>query len=560
MANDVLTNNIKHLLGSLVAQGVHNFVVSPGSRTTPIALLIAEMQATQSDVQVTIDVDERSAAFFALGMAKNTQEPVALLATSGTATANYLPAIMEAHISHIPLVVLTTDRPAELQQIGAPQTVEQTKMYGDNVKVFVDVPLQDAHADMTDYIDYHVQNVTALAKTTPAGPVQINVPLRKPLMPDLGLTWPTVTPRVYEAGVTHVSADMLGQVATALRADKALILAGPDEVNWDATQFEQLAAHYQTPILADVLSNLRPSDFAINGIDALLEADALPAALTPQMVLRFGGTPVSARVVSWLRQLNIPVVQVGMNHAGHDHTRHTQTTLAVDEMALIADLLTQPGTTDSRYLAAWQAIKQEVATITQTPTTLSELALPAALSALPTDSQIFIANSMPIRDMDNYFMPKHAVRALANRGANGIDGTVSSAFGMAMNGHPTTLLTGDLTLFHDMNGLMLAHQAQLPLTVLVVNNQGGGIFSFLPQAAAKDYFEPMFGTPLPLAIDKIAGLYDAEYHHVADLAALTDLLQAPAKQLRIIEITSSRAANVTDHQALIQQIREAVHG
>ena len=559
MANDVLTI-INHLLGSFVSHGVHDFVVSPGSRTTPVALLIAEMQAMQADIRVTVDVDERSAAFFALGMAKNTQQPVALLATSGTATANYLPAVMEAHISHIPLVVLTTDRPAELQQIGAPQTVEQTKLYGDNVKSFVHVPLQDAHEDVTAYIDYHVQNVTALAQAAPAGPVQINLPLRKPLMPDLGLAWPTVTPRLYESGVTHVSADTLAQVSAALRADKALILAGPDEMNWDAAAFEKLAAHYQTPILADVLSNLRPSPYAINGIDALLEADALPAELVPQMVLRFGGTPVSARVVSWLRQLHVPVVQVGVNHAGHDHARQTQTTLAVDEMALIADLLTQPGKTDNRYLAAWQAAQAKLATMLQAPATLAEIALPAALTALPADSQLFIANSMPIRDMDNYFMPKHAVRTLANRGANGIDGTVSSAFGMAMSGQPTTLLTGDLTLFHDMNGLMLAHQAKLPLTILVVNNQGGGIFSFLPQAAAKDYFEPMFGTPLPLAMDKVAALYNAAYYQATDLATLTQLLQVPAQQLRIIEVTSTRAANVTEHQALIQKIREAFHG
>jgi 2-succinyl-5-enolpyruvyl-6-hydroxy-3-cyclohexene-1-carboxylate synthase len=165
---------------------------------------------------------------------------------------------------------------------------------------------------------------------------------------------------------------------------------------------------------------------------------------------------------------------------------------------------------------------------------------------------------MPIRDMDNYYVPNHPIKIAANRGANGIDGTISSAFGMAMTGKPTTLLTGDLTLFHDMNGLMLSHQAHVPLTIVVVNNQGGGIFSFLPQAAAKAYFEPMFGTPLPIVIERIARLYDAEYKLVDDLDLLYELVHKPATRLRIIEVKSNREQNVVAHQKLTQAIKEAL--
>ena len=182
---DSLTRNIKHLLTSLVLQGVHDFVVSPGSRTTPVALLLAEMQQVRDDVRVTVDVDERSAAFFALGIAKTTHQPVALLATSGTATGNYLPAFMEASISHIPLIALTTDRPTELQQIGAPQTVHQEHLYGEHAKAYTAIEMQDDHADVTAYIDYHVQELVGRALTQPMGPIQINLPLRKPLMPKL---------------------------------------------------------------------------------------------------------------------------------------------------------------------------------------------------------------------------------------------------------------------------------------------------------------------------------------------------------------------------------------
>ena len=539
--NEILTRNIKHLLTSLVTQGVHDFVVSPGSRTTPFALLLAEMQVVRDDVRVTVDVDERSAAFFALGMAKAMHKPVALLATSGTATANYLPAIMEAHISHVPLIALTTDRPEELQEIGAPQTVNQANMYGDNTKAFSALQMQDDHTDVTAYIDYHVQQLVATATTAPAGPVQINLPLRKPLMPDLGEAWPTVTEQVITVGTMRANEATVAMLANKLRDEKALLLVGPDETGWQAEKFATLAEHFQTPMLADVLSNVRPSDAAINGIDALLEAGALDDALVPDVAVRFGGTPVSVRVVAWLRDKQVQVIQVGVNHAGHDHSRQTRTTLAVDEMVLVDDLLA----TDTTAIAT---------------TEMSEVALPGVMAAVPADSQVFIANSMPIRDMDNYFMPAENVHVMANRGANGIDGTVSSAFGMAMTGKPTTFLTGDLTLFHDMNGLMMAHQANLAMTIVVVNNNGGGIFSFLPQAAAKDYFEPMFGTPLALSVEKIAALYDADYHLVTSQDDLRELLAQPATSLRLIEVQSTRAQNVAEHDAVLAKIREAFNG
>lgn len=559
MANEVLTTNIKHLLGSLVAQGVHEFVVSPGSRTTPFALLLAEMQHVRDDVRVTVDVDERSAAFFALGMAKTMHQPVALLATSGTATANYLPAMMEAHVSHVPLIALTTDRPAELQAIGAPQTVNQTNLYGDNIKYFVAVEMQDAHADVTRYIDYRVQQMVVTAVTAPAGPVQINLPLRKPLMPDLGATWPAVVAQHIITSQTRADWQTVQGIAALLRDKRAMVLAGPDEMTWDATQFERFADHFKLPILADVLSGVRPSDHAINGIDALLEADVLADDLVPEVVIRFGGTPVSARVVAWLRANDVQVIQVGQNAAGHDHSRQAEITVAVDEMGLIADLLAEPGSDSVAFLARWQTVKTTL-TKTIASTDMTEVALPLAMTSLPADSQLFVANSMPIRDMDNYFMPTQAIRVMANRGANGIDGTVSTAFGMAMTGKPTTFLTGDLTLFHDMNGLMMAHQAQLDLTIVVVNNQGGGIFSFLPQAAAKAFFEPMFGTPLPFEIADVAKLYHADYELVADQARLRALLAQPAQGLRLLEIKSNREANVAEHDALLAKLREAFHG
>lgn len=556
---DSLTTNIKHLLTALVLQGVHDFVVSPGSRTTPIALLLAEMQKLRDDVRVTVDVDERSAAFFALGIAKTTHQPVALLATSGTATGNYLPAIMEASISHIPLIALTTDRPQELQEVGAPQTVHQTNLYGDHTKSFTAITVQDNHEDVTDYIDYRVQELVGLAMTKPAGPIQINLPLRKPLMPILGETWPTVATQQILVGQQQMGWQNVQALAALLRKPKAMMLLGPDEVGWNIAKLKQLAAHYQLPVLADVLSNFRPSEYAISGIDSLLAADVIKDDLKPEVVIRFGGTPVSAKVTAWLRDAKITVVQIGQEHAGHDHARHAQTTVIADADAVVADLLAEPGVRKATFLEQWQKVSATLLSLTmKTDEQGAEYQIPAALADLPENGQLFIANSMPIRDMDNYYVPNHSIKIAANRGANGIDGTISSAFGMAMTGKPTTLLTGDLTLFHDMNGLMLSHQAHVPLTIVVVNNQGGGIFSFLPQAAAKAYFEPMFGTPLPIVIERIARLYDAEYKSVDDLNLLYELVHKPATRLRIIEVKSNREQNVVAHQKLTQAIKEAL--
>lgn len=556
---DSLTRNIKHLLTSLVLQGVHDFVVSPGSRTTPVALLLAEMQQVRDDVRVTVDVDERSAAFFALGIAKTTHQPVVLLATSGTATGNYLPAFMEASISHIPLIALTTDRPTELQQIGAPQTVHQEHLYGEHAKAYTAIEMQDDHADVTAYIDYHVQELVGRALTQPMGPIQINLPLRKPLMPKLGEAWPDVTPQRILVGQRQAGWQDIQAIAALLRKPKAMMLLGPDEIGWQTEKIEQLAAHYQLPVLADILSNFRPSQYAVNGIDSLIAADVIDDSQIPDVVLRFGGTPVSAKVITWLREKEIPVIQIGQEHAGHDHGRRTHTTVVADPDTVISDLLAEPGVKNATFLKKWQDLTDKLMSVVTTEVANAvEYQVPTALAELPENARLFIANSMPIRDMDNYFVPKQRLQIAANRGANGIDGTVSSAFGMAMSGQPTTLLTGDLTLFHDMNGLMLSHQAHVPMTIIVVNNQGGGIFSFLPQSEAAAYFEPMFGTPLPIVIERIARLYDAEYKLVDDLAALSDLIRKPATRLRIIEIQSNRQKNVTAHRDLTTAINEAL--
>ncbi|HEY4399969.1 MAG TPA: 2-succinyl-5-enolpyruvyl-6-hydroxy-3-cyclohexene-1-carboxylic-acid synthase [Lactobacillaceae bacterium] len=552
---ELLADNIHHLISALQASGVRDVVISPGSRSTPVALMFAERAAHDDTLALYVDVDERSAAFFALGLAKTAQRPVVLLSTSGTAAANYYPAIVEAAISHVPLIALTTDRPSELQNVGAPQTIDQTHLYGHYAKAFVNVNLQDDHQDVTSYIDFRVQTAIKQATAAPAGPIQINLPLRKPLMPAFNRQVPAVLPLQTTADSTP-NLDWLAELA----AKKVLVVAGPAETT--KTDLTAVAQRFGWPIVADVLSHQR-RDQAVFGIDALLGSGALTAAYLPDVVLWFGATPVSAQLSQWMTQAE--VWQMGNISVGLDHTRHVRRVIEAPETALVQSLAQQtPVISEEQqtFLAQWQTLRANYAAQLATRTQkFDEMAVVETLDAhLPDGSAIFVANSMPIRDMDDAFSNRGQHLIYANRGANGIDGVLSSAFGMAAatpeRAH--VLLTGDLTLFHDMNGLMMGRTHDLEMTIVVINNNGGGIFSFLPQAQADLYFEQLFGTPLPLDFAKISALYGLDYQLIADQTALENVLAQSGKHWRLLEIQSEREQNVLDHRAWKQQLGEAL--
>lgn len=547
--NETLTNNLKHLIIALQAQGVEHFVISPGSRNTPLALLLAEQPA-----QFTMAVDERSAAFLGLGIAKATQQPVALVATSGTATANYLPAIAEAKSYHVSLIVLTTDRPQELQNIGAPQTINQFNLYHDQVKESINLNVQETHADVTEYIDYKVQQLAHLSQIAPVGPVHINLPLRKPLLPDLNQPWPTIQPQAFGEINVQLNQATLTKLIQKLQQQKIMLAVGPTDQSWSQANFEALAQKLHAPIIADVLSQLRGTAHTITGMDTILAAHAETTAMLPDVVLRFGGTPVSAKLFPWLKAHQIPVIQIGMNYLGQDHTRSAQTSYAVDESQFVQQLLNRDVQGDSAYWKnIWKPLKVQLTDFDNPE--LNEISIATELANLPTSNQLFLANSMTVRNFDQFFNPQHQIKVMANRGANGIGGTISTATGIALNGQPTWLVIGDLAFYHDMNGLLLAKQNQVDLTIIVNNNDGGGIFSFLPQAQAP-YFETMFGTPQHLAIDKVAQLYDAKYLKLQKVEELRQLVATPWNGLRIIEIQDSRANNVNVHQQRLQTLKE----
>ncbi|CAM3122334.1 2-succinyl-5-enolpyruvyl-6-hydroxy-3-cyclohexene-1-carboxylic-acid synthase [Leuconostoc rapi] len=536
MANNALTKNTKHLIKALYESGVKNFVVSPGSRTTPVALLLAEYDRQNDDINLYIDVDERSAGFFALGIAKKQQEPVVLLGTSGTAITEYTSAVAEAHISHVPLIVLSTDRPSELQGNGAPQTLTQHQIFGEFTKNYVSFTLQDEHPDVTTYIDFMTQKLVHESKIAPRGPLQINLPLRKPLMPQLGDKEDIVVSSLTFAQPLK-TIDML-----KLSQTRVLILAGPNEDADYLPELTEFSNRYHVPVIADVLSRVRTQK-TVYGIDALLKSGMITPNYRPELVIRFGATPVSASVLQWLKSENIPVWYVGLT-AGSDHSRHTTRVFQISPNEFLSQTTV---TNNLEFYQLWQELNAKSRQVT------GEASISRTLdNILPEQTTIFVANSMAIRDMDDIFTGKLTQNIYANRGANGIDGIVSTALGMSStSSQRSVLLIGDLTLFHDMNGLMMAKQYQLPLDIVVVNNNGGGIFSFLPQATAELYFETLFGTPLNLNMAKVASLYDMPYVKINQAQDLKTVIVAPIDGPRLIEFKSDRLSNVKAHHQLM---------
>jgi 2-succinyl-5-enolpyruvyl-6-hydroxy-3-cyclohexene-1-carboxylate synthase len=516
--------------------------------------------AQAKQLELYVDVDERSAGFFALGLAKTRQQPVLLVCTSGTTAANFYPAICEAKISEVPLLVLTTDRPPELTKIGAPQALDQDHFYGQQVKAFWQLPLPSELAAEGDYTNMVVQRSVQTVLTPPQGPIQLNLPLRKPLMPDLALPFQPVA-SLQQVTTTQTLAT---QALTGLQGKRVLVIVGPHATTSALTDFAAAAQRLGWPIWTDPLSQLRGAAATIGQADLMLKAaqGTLPAALQPEVVLRLGGTLVSAAISDWLQAQTCPIYQVVMHADWPDHTLSTTVLLQSTLPALVpqlAALTPAPAT----WWAHWQAIRAILAAALPAPTTratLTEVGVPQVLArTLPANADIFISNSMPIRDMDDFYQPATATQRLfCNRGANGIDGIVSTALGMSTNSRPHYLVTGDLALFHDLNGLMLTQRYSLQLTVILLNNQGGGIFSFLPQHDEPAYFETVFGTPQTLDWAQVAALYHGRYQQATTSAALVAALAQPVQGLQLIEVPTQREANVAQHAAAVAQIQRAL--
>jgi 2-succinyl-5-enolpyruvyl-6-hydroxy-3-cyclohexene-1-carboxylate synthase len=562
--------------------GLRRAVLSPGSRSTPLALAL--WRADGIDVEVI--VDERSAAFFALGAAQASGEPVALLCTSGTAAANYHPAVCEADESAIPLLVLTADRPPELRGIGAGQTIDQVKLYGEAVRWFCEVG--NHRADDAGLLHYRSVACRALAKArgeVRPGPVHLNLPWREPLAPLPVEGAVTATDPLALAGrdrrpltaVTHVDEEPtefeLDEIAAHIGdAISGVIVAGRQLDPELREPLAHLARAAGFPILADATSQLRlgPHDrsLVVSTYDQLLREERFARSVVPELVLRFGEMPTSKPLRAWLETGGADQIVVDPSGTWNEPTRRAAAIVRADPAQLAAGwarrLEGEERAEPQRWLeaerAARAALDEGLALGGAAEAPITEPALHRALGRAHADGDlVYTASSMPIRDQEAFLDPGEAdVAFLCNRGANGIDGLVSSGIGAAhASGRPTTILTGDLGLLHDLGGLAALRDVSTPARIVVVDNDGGGIFHFLPQAEAlaSEEFEALLGTPRGVDAAKAAALFDLPHRRLESLA---DLPAALAAGTGLIEVRTDRATNVAAHHAAAEAVAAAV--
>ena len=558
---------IAALVDEFYQLGVRHAVFSPGSRSTTMAMLFKEHEGFET----YMNIDERSASFMALGIAKAHKEPTVLVCTSGSAVAHYLPAILEAQYSGVPLIVLSADRPHTLLHVGAPQTVDQHKIFGTAVNYFEELAVpQESH-----YYTYPRQVARKSymkAMDTKKGPVHINVPLFEPLVPELSRnhfeagrsSFKVVKPNYSSVfgcdnrnNLTHINNvidvahnnDSTKEINDLLeRYERILILAGPQIDVDEADMIRSFGEALQAPILADPLSNVRGCDTSkvvISTYDALLAGKALWHELKPDCVIQFGQIVVSKRVqqmlASWtdVEYIEVNPTMDSMNPTG-------KTTMHVQASIDVFTNLYGVKNDSPAYLGKWQHLetagKQKLGTAIEEPSCFEGRTIRELQQHISDNAQVLIANSMTIRDFDYFWFSGESKAVLyGNRGVNGIDGTISTALGLAANGRPTYLVTGDLSLFHDLNGLAVAKTHNLNLTIILHNNDGGGIFEYLPQKGTK-YFDYLFSTSQGLDYSGAAKLYGCGYTKISSPDELSSVLAKIGQEsgVHIIEIPTNR--------------------
>ncbi|WP_342505805.1 2-succinyl-5-enolpyruvyl-6-hydroxy-3-cyclohexene-1-carboxylic-acid synthase [Sporosarcina sp. FSL K6-2383] len=559
----VLTDYVRRMTGALMNAGVKEAVVSPGSRSTPLAYALA----STDNLDVYMQVDERSAAYFALGLAKASGQPVVLLCTSGTAASNYHPAITEAYYARVPLIVITADRPHELREVGAPQAINQIRMYGEHVKYSVDMPVPEDNSNIHDFIDRHISRALSVATTAPFGPVHLNVPFREPLLIDFDRATPISTFSQHLIGGSALDTATAQLIMDMLvKSDRGLIVAGELPVGMDKQAFWRFAGALQWPVLCDPLSNLRSEvpdqcvALCIDHYDALLKSDVFCDKVMPEIVIRFGTQPVSKPLSLYLKKVGpSTVIAVDESPEFRDSlgivTHHVQTT----PEAVFRIIVNKPKTAYSELWAAANRLASDVTNSYEGVVGDEGIFAKTLIEHLPTGSDLVSGSSMPIRDMDTFFRATTKdITIFANRGTNGIDGVVSTAFGIqTARKRPTWLYIGDLSFLHDVNGLIVSRFHDMDLTIVIMNNDGGGIFSYLSQAGVTNHFEELFGTPTGLTFDHIAAMYDAQYAAVKSVEEFeAELLRVKDKSVRIIEVFANRQVNVQAHRELWAQITD----
>ena len=540
---------------TLANLGLRHVVISPGSRSTPLAFAFAE----NPEIGTTVALDERSAGFIALGLAKATREPVALLCTSGTAGANYLPAVIEARLSATPLLVLTADRPPELRDCHSGQTITQNGLFGGYPVWATEAAVPSTDLNLLRYWRQLLVDAWQRAQGPLAGPVHLNLPFRDPRPPsepEMGYKAPTgFDLEAFTTLPVCAQVDSLltpASVADLLpKTERGVIVVGP-HAPADRQEFAdallELSHLTGWPILADgagtVRGDLAGSGRLVSAYDLILRDPKLAQALRPTAAIFVGPLPTSKVLRAWLKDADVVALQV--NRAGENvdptHGRWTR----------LDGMLTPSGerakATDNARLSAWskaqKAARAKLERIARVDWNFEGRIVTLLEEALGPDDRLFIGSSMPVRDLEWFYHPPGpGPEVLCNRGANGIDGTVSTALGASLDGKRTVLLCGDLTFLHDSNALLSAYGHTGDLTVVVVNNQGGGIFNHLAIAKETKRFEQLWGTPQAADLGKLCAAHGVRHDLAETWTALARQLERRGKGVRVIEFSTDREAD-----------------
>lgn len=549
---EALTKQVYTFASELYAYGVREVVISPGSRSTPLAIAFE----AHPNIKTWIHPDERSAAFFALGLIKGSERPVAILCTSGTAAANYTPAIAESQISRIPLIVLTSDRPHELRSVGAPQAINQVNMFANYINFQFDMPVADGSQEMLNTINYQMQIASQYLYGPHRGPIHFNLPFREPLTPDLEMTENLKSEHKI---LPHYQKNIdIQDIKNILKDKKGLIIVG-DMQHQAVDQILTYATIHDLPILADPLSQLRK----FNHPNVITTYDLLYRShlnIDADFIIRVGKPVISKKLNQWLTRTNAFQILVQNNDKIDVFPTPPHISYEISANDFFRILVNEPTVNRKDWIERWQSIEaQSRKAITQhiSQATDESAFVSTLIQKLTKDDALFVSNSMPIRDVDNLLFDSE-VEVYANRGANGIDGVISTALGMAVHKR-VTLLIGDLAFYHDMNGLLMAKLNDIHINVVILNNDGGGIFSYLPQkTAAEQYFERLFGTPTGLNFEYTAMLYDFSFKRLNNI---TDFSQVSFSTMNsyIYEILTNREDNLEQHQLLYKKLSEILN-
>ncbi|MBL9215269.1 MAG: 2-succinyl-5-enolpyruvyl-6-hydroxy-3-cyclohexene-1-carboxylic-acid synthase [Opitutaceae bacterium] len=550
------------LVETLHRLGLRHAVISPGSRSTPLTMALARHGA----IAALPVLDERTAAFFALGLARQQRRPTLLVCTSGTAGANYFPAVIEARESGVPLLVITADRPPEMRECRSGQTIDQQKLFGAHVNYYHEYAVPEASLATLRYLRQTTAHAWERTLRPGPGPVHLNAPFRDPLppLPDdraSRLASKLDTRRFFSAlrPVPEGSAAADGPLRLGGRG---IIVAGQSRVSDPAAYARavgRLSRRLGWPVLADALSPLRSHAAQVPNLvttyDLIARTARLREELRPERILCLEDWPTSKALRQWLERDDAEVIFAGPGLRNPD-ALHLRTRWWRGDIARLPDRVLagrRPAGWASRWREADRAAARRLAAeLARSPADFEGRVAALLAEVLPRGTPLVVANSMPVRDLEYFWRPHHRGQVIhCNRGANGIDGTLSTALGIAHGQRPAVLLTGDLALLHDTNGFLLRPKFQGSLTIVLINNHGGGIFGHLPVAQFEPPFEEFFATPQEADFRGLARAYGVKHHRVASPSHLARLLRTlPARGIRILEVRTDRRRDAAQRQTM----------